>query len=226
MSNETHYTYDLSDALGLEEASAIDPGTSLLVAGPNMTGKEALTYDVLADGLRNGEGAVTVTTNETGSEAFSALESRHAGLNREDCGAIDCRADSGREERLLDSGGYVYSVSEPADFTGIGIGITNCFARLEELNLDQARVALNSLSMMVTYADRQTVFKFCHVVASRLGSAGFLGLFTIDTDVHDDRTLDVIKQAFDGLVEIRDQDGVREARLRGIHPEPSDWTEI
>lgn len=226
MSNETHPTYDLSNVLGLEGAAAIKPGTSLLVAGPSMTGKEALTYDLLADGLRRGEGAITVTTNDDGADSIDAVESRFPELDHERLSAIDCRADSGREDLELDSGSYLYRVAEPSDFTGIGIGITNSFQRLERMDVPRSRVALNTLSLMVTYSDRQTVFKFCHVLAERLDSAGFLGLFTFDTGVHDDQTQEVIKQAFDGVLQVRERDGNREARLRGLQPEPTEWTQL
>ncbi len=34
---------------------------------------------------------------------------------------------------------------------------------------------------------KKTVFKFCHVLSSRLDSAGYIGVFTIDSGAHDDR---------------------------------------
>jgi rhamnogalacturonyl hydrolase YesR len=70
------------------------------------------------------------------------------------------------------------------------------------------------------------VFKFCHVLSARLDSAGFLGLFTIDSGAHDERTMQVVKQAFDGLVEVREEGGTRQARVRGLEPEPSAWVDL
>ena len=226
MSDELHATYDLSNVLGFDRTAMVKPGSSLLVSGPSMTGKEELLFDLLADGLRADEGAITITTGGTAEDAIADLASRTPELNRNHVGAIDCRASGNREERLLDEDGYVYSVSEPSDFTGIGVGITKCLDRFAAKDIDQSRVALTSLSTMVTYADRQTVFKFCHVLSSRLDSADFLGLFLIDSDVHDDQTMAVLKQAFDGLLEVRERDGRREVRLRGLQPEPTDWKRV
>jgi hypothetical protein len=79
---------------------------------------------------------------------------------------------------------------------------------------------------MITYTDKKTVFKFCHVLSSRLDSASYLGLFAIDSTAHDEQTLQVIKQAFDGLLELRNSEGSREARLLGIEPTPSEWVEV
>lgn len=226
MSNETHLTYDLSNVLAFDEPTVLDPGTSLLVSGPAMTGKTALALDMLADGLEGREGAIAVSTSDTTSTLLEQLDSRAGAVDPEAIGAIDCRSSSGRNEALLDSGSYTYSVPEPSDFTGIGIGITNCLSRFEELDVEQSRLALDSLSMMITYADRQTVFKFCHVLASRLENAGYIGIFTIDRDVHDKQTMEVIKQAFDGVLELREVDGGREVRLRGLNPQPSEWHQL
>ena len=121
---------------------------------------------------------------------------------------------------------YVHHVGSPSDLTGMGIGITESFERLHDAGIDQGRLGLSSLSTMLTYSDKETVFKFCHVLSSRLDAAGFLGFFTIDSSAHDDQTLQVIKQAFDGLVEIREVERGREARVRGLQPGPSEWVEL
>jgi len=61
---------------------------------------------------------------------------------------------------------------------------------------------------------------------SRLDAAGYVGVFTIDSGAHDDQTLQVIKQAFDGLVEVREDDGTRQARVLGLSSNPSDWQDL
>lgn len=221
--SETHPTYDLSSVLDIDGAETITPGASILLSGPSMLGTEDLALNILADGLRLDEGAIAVTTSAYGDDVVADVGARMDTFDPEQVGCIDCRSDSGRQERYLDAGGYVYSVPEPSDFTGIGIGITNSFDVLENQNVTKSRFALSSLSTMITYSDRQTVFKFCHVLSERLDSAGYLGVFTIDSGVHDEQTMSVLKQAFDGLIELRENDGQREARLLGLRPEPTDW---
>jgi KaiC/GvpD/RAD55 family RecA-like ATPase len=218
--------YDLSDVLAVDAVSSIRPGASILISGPAMTGKEALLYDVLAAGADREDGTVAVTTGGEAEDALDQLRSRSASLDPNTLCGIDCRADSDRTEMELDDGSYVHRVAAPSDMTGIGIGITKCFDRLHDAGVDHGRLGLANLSTMVTYSDKQTVFKFCHVLSSRLDSAEFLGLFTIDSSAHDDQTLQVIKQAFDGLIEIREDDGTREARAMGVQPHPSDWVQL
>jgi len=218
--------YDFADVIDVEATSSVEPGSSVLISGPAMTGKEALLLDILADGIRDGEGAVGVTTGDRATDWIDAIKSRAPEVQGHQLGVIDCRAESNRESETLDSGAYVHHVGSPSDLTGMGIGITESFDRLHDAGLDEGRLGLASLSTMLTYSDRQTVFKFCHVLSSRLDSAGFLGFFTIDSSAHDDQTLQVIKQAFDGLVEIRETEGTRQARVRGLRPDPSEWVEL
>jgi len=226
MPKKTERMYDLSDVLDVDAASSIRPGSSILISGPAMTGKEDLLLETLADGARDGEGAVAVTTGGTAENFIDDIQARAPDVDTHALCAIDCRADSDREELELDDGSYVHRVAAPSDMTGIGIGITKCFDRLHDAGVDHGRLGLTNLSTMVTYSDKQTVFKFCHVLSSRLDSAEFLGLFTIDSSAHDDQTLQVIKQAFDGLIELRERDGVREARAKGVQPTSSEWVEL
>lgn len=218
--------YDISGVIDVEEASSVRPGSSILVAGPAMTGKQDLLFEILATGVRDGEGAVAVTTGSRAEVVIDDITSRAPGVDGHQFGVIDCRSESGREEEELDSGAYVQRVSSPGDMTGIGIGITKCFDRLHDVGIDEGRIALASLSTMLTYSDQQTVFKFCHVLSSRIDAADFLGAFTIDSSAHEEQTLQVIKQAFDGVIEIRESDGVREARIMGLQPSPSEWIEL
>jgi KaiC/GvpD/RAD55 family RecA-like ATPase len=226
MTTNTDHTYDLSDVVDVDVTASIRPGASVLLAGPTMTGKQDLLLDVLAAGVRDGQGGVVVTTGDPGAALLGEVESRAEDPAARQLGAVDCRADSNRRTEKLDSGGTVHHVASPSELTAIGISITECFENLRGAGVEDGRLALSSLSTMLTYSDREAVFKFCHVLSARLDSAGFLGLFTVDSTAHDERTMQVVKQAFDGLVEIRERDGVREARVLGLDPEPSAWVEL
>lgn len=226
MSKKTEHTYDLSGVLGFESLSSVRPGTSILVTGPTMTGKDDLLFDLLAEGAQQDEASILMTTDMDGEDALDSIRAAGSGIDTSLLAAIDCRANSGREERELDDERYVYSVSEPAELTGIGIGVTKCFDRMSDQSVTSGRMGLTSLSTMVRYADRKTVFKFCHVLSQRLDSAGFVGLFTLNTGAHDDQTVQVIKQAFDANIDVRETDGDRQVRVLGIDSKPTDWRSL
>jgi KaiC/GvpD/RAD55 family RecA-like ATPase len=226
MTTNTDRRYDLTDVLDVEVTGSVRPGASILVAGPTMTGKQDLLLDLLAAGVRDDQGAVAVATGDRGSILLEEVRSRADGAAAHQLGAIDCRADSNRGTEELDAGGTVHHVASPSELTDIGVSITECFERLRGAGVEDGRLALSSLSTMLTYSDREAVFKFCHVLSARLDSAGFLGLFAVDSTAHDEQTMQVVKQAFDGLVEIRERDGIREARVLGLDPDPSPWFEL
>lgn len=217
--------YDLSTTLDVDALESVRPGTSILISGPAMTGKQDFAYDVLADGVARDEGAVIVSTGDRAETVIEEFESR-VGEEPFNLGVVDCAADQSDAQSRPADGIFVHHVASPGDLTGIGIGITEALEALHDHGTDQGRLALSSLSTMLTYTDRKTVFKFCHVLSSRLDAAEYLGLFTIDASAHDEQTLQVIKQAFDGMIEIREESGVREGRVRGLTAEPSDWTEL
>jgi KaiC/GvpD/RAD55 family RecA-like ATPase len=225
MSKNTEDMYDFADVLDVEASSSVAPGSSVLVSGPAMTGKEGLVFDILADGVREGEGAVVVTTGDRAGSVIDTIESRAPTVAGHQLGIIDCRGSNGSDTDGH-SGAYVHHVGSPSDLTGMGVGITSSFERIQDAGIDEGRFALASLSTMLTYADEQTVFKFCHVLSERLDGAEFLGFFTIDSGAHDERTLQIITQAFDGLIEIREAEGTREARVKGLRPDPSEWVEL
>ena len=223
--SETQETmYDLSPVLDFDALSSVRPGTSLLIAGPAMTGKDELALEILRDGARKGEGAVVVTTNEPAADIVEDFSAAVPELGDSQLGVIDCRGDSGSDDGA--EGVYVHHVSSPGDLTGIGIGITKALEGLHNSGRDQGRLALFSLSTMLTYTDKKTVFKLCHILSSRLDAAGYVGVFTIDSGAHDDQTLQVIKQSFDGLLEVRESDGTRQARVLGLTSDPSDWQDL
>jgi len=218
--------YDLTSVLEFDALSEVRPGSSILISGPAMSGKERLAYDVLADGMRNGDGAVVVTTGDGAGSVVEEFRSLVSDLEDSQLGVIDCRGESGTDEAAIGNA-HVHHVSSPGDLTGIGIGITKALEGLHDAGHERGRLALVSLSTMLTYTDKKTVFKFCHVLSSRLDAAGYIGVFTIDSGAHDQQTIQVIKQAFDGLIDIRDAEGGgREARVLGLANEPTDWKRI
>ncbi|MUV90194.1 hypothetical protein GJ629_10075 [Halapricum sp. CBA1109] len=216
--------YDLTNILDIDALESVRPGSNILISGPAMTGKDALAFDILADGTRQQQGAVIVSTGDRAENVIADYRDR-AGTDTVRLGVVDCVSDGGGNAQSGD-GIYVHNVSSPGDLTGIGIGITKALEGLHESGADRGRLALSSLSTMLTYTDRKTVFKFCHVLSSRLDAAEYLGLFTIDSGAHDDQTLQVIKQAFDGMIEVREVDGTREARAVGLSDSPSEWVEF
>jgi len=61
---------------------------------------------------------------------------------------------------------------------------------------------VHSLSTLLMYSDLQTVFRFLHVFTGRIQSVNGLGLFSIDSTSHDEQAMNTLKQLFDGVITV------------------------
>jgi KaiC/GvpD/RAD55 family RecA-like ATPase len=187
--------YDLSPTLDVE----VDPGTNLLFAGPPLTGKRSLVMDILAEGTRQGEAAIVVTTKDGAERVLDDYRDR-VGIEGRPVAVVDCVTRQQGVGEVRDDDRIKYA-SSPVDMTGIGIKLSE-FLELfyQDRGVEQTRVALHSLSTLLMYSDLQTVFRFLHVFTGRIQSVDGLGLFSIDSTAHDDQTMNTLKQLFDGIV--------------------------
>jgi|AntDeeMetagen681_2_1112603.scaffolds.fasta_scaffold04151_2 KaiC/GvpD/RAD55 family RecA-like ATPase len=212
--------YAVADSLPVEE---IRDGTNLIVMGPPMTGKYDLLCDVLADGHRQGEAGVVVTTQNAASRVREDVGSRLAEDVEPQLGIVDCVS----QERGMGQADHPLTqyVSSPGDFTGVGMASSKLMEQFVTQDY-RTRVVLDSVSQLLMYSDVKTVFRFLHILTGRISAADALGFGTLDADAHDDQTVNTIRQLFDGLVETRTGADGREARVLGLPDTPTDWTEF
>ncbi|AFK19209.1 recombinase RecA [Haloferax mediterranei ATCC 33500] len=185
--------------LGADLDVEVEPGTNLLISGPPLTGKRSLALDILEEGTRTGEGAIIVTTKD-GADRILKDFGKRVDYEQNPVSAIDCVTKQQGVGDVRDDERIKYT-SSPVDMTGIGIKLSEVLQEFyQDRGLEQNRIVLHSLSTLLMYADLQTVFRFLHVFTGRIQSVGGLGLFVIDADAHDDRTMNTIKQLFDGII--------------------------
>lgn len=185
-------TYRVADLVPGGTAT-FDPGTSLLVTGPTRVARGRL-FDVVAAGPKNGESAIVVSADQSGSEVVAALREWNA-LVPEQVGIVDC-TESGGSEGVADA--RVSRLSSPGDLTGISLEFAKLLRELQQRgHADRVRVGVASISTLLMYSELQTVFRFLHVFTSRIRSADMLGAFSLDPDMHDGRTRNTVRAIFD-----------------------------
>jgi hypothetical protein len=219
-----------SEAHHVDEATAvlhgdeIESGTNVLVAGPVMTGKREILLSLVGAAGATERGNVLVTTRQD-AETMAGGFRRVAGpVPDERLPIVDCVTRANGFGRTRDSP-YRRYVTDPGDLTGIGIGLTEYLRGFYDDGV-AARVGLHSLSTILMYADLRRVFQFVHVLTGRIASSEFVGVFAIDSTMPDSRDLEVLKQPFDALVELREaESGGREVRVRGAAFGPREWTD-
>jgi KaiC/GvpD/RAD55 family RecA-like ATPase len=200
----------------------IAPGTTVLVAGPALSGAERLARSIVADGVDDGEGTLFVSTGMACERLLRACRETHPSIDPTRMGVIDC---SGQEIGTAETDMRVKYVSTQNDLTGIGMNFSSLY---ESLYADAAggriRTSLVSLSSLSMYVDLRTLFQFAQTLSGRIGSAGGLGVFAIDPTAHDAKTVNTLNQAADAKIEVREtEDGEDELRVRGLSGQPDGW---
>ncbi|RKD97484.1 KaiC/GvpD/RAD55 family RecA-like ATPase [Halopiger aswanensis] len=205
--------YDLVDVLPDAE---LDPGTNVLIAGPPLTGKRQLAYEILTNGAVRNDGSIVVTTKDSAGKVLERFDDVDAlALDEATIGIVDCVTKQRGIGAVEDDPRIKYA-SSPVDMTGIGIKLSEFLQEFyEERGVTENRVLLDSVSTLLMYSDLQTVFRFLHVFTGRIQSADAMGVYVIDSTAHDDQTMNTLKQLFDGIVEIEEGDDP-EIRTAGL----------
>lgn len=186
------------------ENATVEPGTNVLVSGPALSGKRRLAFEGVAHGANDGEGAVIITTRDSSDRVLADYRSLLDGQDNHHIGIVDCVTQ--HQGRSPSDTEMVKHTSSPTDMTGIGIKFSEFVEEFySDRGLKQNRIAMDSLSTLLMYSDVQTVFRFMHVLTSRIEDADAIGLFVIESTAHDVETMNTLKQLFDGVVSVDEQ---------------------
>ena len=192
--------YELGSEL---EDAAVASGTNLLVSGPPLSGKRRLALQTLAHGA-SGQGSVFITTRDGADRVLTEYRALLAESTQTHLGVVDCVTQ--QQGRPPAESELVKYASSPVDMTGIGIKFSEFVEEFyTEQDIRQNRVALDSLSTLLLYSDLQTVFRFMHVLTSRISDADAIGIHVIESDAHDAETMNTLRQLFDGFVRVDDE---------------------
>jgi hypothetical protein len=210
--------YEPTPLSGLDGCAGFEPGSSLFLADAGRATLADWLFALLADGLEANEGAVVVALDRPATAVLDTLDGgKHVCV-------IDCDGPD-RTQRTLEDGTFVYSVASPGDLTGIGIGLTACIETLRAAGYDQSRVGLLSLTPVLEATGEEAAFKFGHVVASRLETAGFLGIFGLGQP-HSPEAKRILMEAFDQTVELRATAAGVEGRVQHRRESPGAWQSL
>jgi len=114
------------------------------------------------------------------------------------------------------------NVDTPRNLTDIGIGFKEALDWFEAADAERIRVGVLSLSVILTYVDRETVYRFCQTLTRAIERSNAIGFFLLTATAHDEETLNTLRRALDEAIELRDDDGPA-ARVVGLDDVPSGW---
>ncbi|MDI6903779.1 MAG: RAD55 family ATPase [Methanocellales archaeon] len=205
----------------------IGSGTNIMLIGPPMCGKDIFVNNIVHAGLMKGEGIILVSTREHGEGVLKWFEQSELDIekDRERFGIVDCVSRTlGMDVSDTQN---IKRASSPMDLTGIGIRIGQFFENFwMKVGIRKIRLVINSLSTMLMYSNLPTVFRFLHVFTGRIKVADAIGIYVIESGMHDEQTIATLKQLFDGVIEIKEEEGRFFIRARGLGSKPTKWVEV
>ena len=191
-------------------------GRSVLIAGPPMTGKFGLMFQLLADAAKRG---IFITTGDP-AEEIQAEFAAAAGVPADEVGVVDCV--SKQQGGSVEDTERIRYVSSPKNVTEIGMKFTDLFEVFREYD-ETVGVGVHSLSELLMYLDLQDVYQFVRVLTSQAESEGWFTVAVVSSTVHDEQTLHTMYEPFDTVISTREHDGERQLRVRD-RSQSSGWT--
>lgn len=179
-----------------------------------MSGKSALHDLLLAE---TADRLIVLST----SDGDGVVSDRFPGVD--ELGIVDCVTRSQHVD--VTETDLVRYVSSPKNLTEIGMKFTGL---VEEFDDDGPPVAvgLDSLSELLVYREAEEVYRFVRTFTGQVAGLGWTSIVTINTDMHDDRTVGTILEPFDVVLDTRVVDGDRQFRVRGGEDGETRWQDF
>ena len=218
-------TTDPYDVFNTESSTGpleIPAGTSLLVTAPDSVGQEFIEGR-LGEGIGDSDRRLVITTDDAAGtvvDRVAAAAGAEPSTIADSLHVIDCQTDQLNPD--TDDSVVTQNVDTPRNLTDIGIGFKDAFNEFERTDAERIRVGVLSLSVILTYVDPETVYRFCQTLTRAVQHDNAIGFFLLTATAHDEETINTLRRALDGAVEIRDDDGPA-ARVVGLDTVPSDW---
>lgn len=215
---------------GLEQIDSLcggfEAGTNFLVLAPPMSFAEDLAYFFTKP--LSGEYAVILSTNDRAAEVIDAF--KIMGVDKRYVGTIDAITKSSTPG-IVDTNRLMF-VASPTDLTGIGIK----FSKMIELIFDgefsdgesglfppPVRFCVNSVSTLLMYRKLEVLYQFMHVLTSKLKKIDGVGFYLLNKESFDDKTISLIKQLMNGVIEVKIEQNTHYMRIQGMKGVSSDW---
>jgi hypothetical protein len=209
-----------------QATGGFDAGTNLLLLAPSLSYAEELAY-ALTKPLP-GEYAIMLSTNERASEVIDQF--KIAGADKRFVGVIDAITKSSTPS--VSDNERVMFVTNPTDLTGIGIKFTHLVETIfdgefsgEEDGLfpPPIRFCTNSVSTLLMYRKLEVLYQFLHVMTAKLKKIEGFGIYLLNSEAFDERTVSLIKQLMTIVIEVKVERSDNYFRVMGIRDVNADW---
>jgi len=209
-----------------QATGGFDAGTNLLLLAPSLCYAEQLAYTLTKP--LTGEYAIILSTNERASEVIDQFKS--AGADKHFVGVIDAITKSSTPA-VCDTERFMF-VTNPTDLTGIGIKFSHMVETIfdgrfsgEESGLfpPPIRFCVNSVSTLLMYRKLEVLYQFLHVMTAKLKKIEGFGIYVLNSEAFDEKTVSLIKQLMTIVIEVKVERSDNYFRVMGIRGVNADW---
>ena len=220
------YSYKSGIAQIDQVTGGFDAGTNILILAPPMSNAEQLAYAITKP--LPGEYAIVLSTNERAAEVVDAF--KVAGADKRFTGVIDAITKSSTPG-IVDTPRLMF-VSSATDLTGIGIKFSNMVETIFEgefadgesgLFPPPIRFCVNSISTLLMYRRLEVLYQFLHVLTAKLKKIEGVGVYLLNNESFDDKTLSLIKQLMNCVIEVKIEQNVNYLRIQGMPGVNGEW---
>ncbi|MDI6643487.1 MAG: RAD55 family ATPase [Methanobacteriaceae archaeon] len=194
----------MSYNMGIRKISEVIPdGTNILISGDLFSGKDLFSKKFIMEGLKNGEACIYISTNESAEKILDDL----TGSKLENFSIIDCVSSRFGATVELPFSEQIRYVESPVDLTMMMVA-TNEFMDLykNQRDIGKIRIVLDSISTLLMYSSLRTIFKFLHVLTTRVKAEGAVSLILMEEGAHDEIEIKTIQQLMHGIISLNGQE--------------------
>ena len=85
------------------------------------------------------------------------------------------------------------------------------------------RFCVNSISTLLMYRRLEVLYQFLHVLTAKLKKIEGVGIYLLNSESFDDKTLSMIKQLMNCVIEVKIENNTSYLRIQGIRGVSGEW---
>jgi Fe-S-cluster formation regulator IscX/YfhJ len=211
------------------KVGGLNPGTNILILAPAFSNAEQVATYLAKP--RKGEYMIVLTTENQATDLLDYFKGN--GFDPDYIGIIDAITRS--SSALTPDSHKVKYVGSPNDLTGMDIRFSQLTEEImkgeftddpNQLFPTPIRYCVLSLTSMLMFRKIDTIYQFLHVVTSKLKKMGSIGIFLINSETFDPKTVAIVKQLMNVVVEIKNDENGPALRIQGTMGLSMNWRQF
>jgi len=202
----------------IDQKGGVNPGTNILVLAPAFSDGEQVTSFLAMP--RKKEYMIVLATETQSEDLLDFFKGN--GFDTDYIGIID--AITRTSFTSIEDTQKIKYVGSPSDLTGMDIKFSQLTEEImkgdftddpDQLFPTPIRYCILSLTSMLMFRKIDVIYQFLHVVTSKLRKMGSIGVFLLNNETFDLKTLAIVKQLMNIVVEIQNNEDGKKIRLQG-----------